>query len=439
MTMDDIEDKKGQMKKKPRCDPKQLEFLKKCSEKKDFSEWYDWREEKPDEEIWLQGAHLEDAHLDGADLGRAHLDGAGLIDAHLEEAYLVDAHLEGAYLGRAHLDGADLIDAHLEGACLQDAHLEGANFNGAHLERANFNGAHLEGAKFAGAYLEGAYLSGAPLKKANLAEANLEGAWLINAHLEGANLHDAHLDGAHLDYAQLEGAYLWRAHLEGADLQSAHLEGVDLTESHLEGANLEDAHLEGADFSASVVDGSTLFWKCSVDRKTDFRGVGLDSCRIDERTKYLLQYNNRRLNWEDWYGGESEQEWVRKMRQLLTSPLRLFWFLSDYGRSTIRILLVFLALAIIFAVAYWWIPDCVMVNGQVVTLRNFLNALYLSVVTMTTPGFGNIAANPQSSFGQVLLMLQVFCGYFLLGAIVTRLAILFTAGGPAGRFSKKKV
>ncbi|MBA7676425.1 hypothetical protein ES703_84666 [subsurface metagenome] len=129
---------------------------------------------------------------------------------------------------------------------------------------------------------------------------------------------------------------------------------------------------------------------------------------------------------------------VRKMRQLLTSPVRLFWFLSDYGRSTVRILLVFLALAIIFAVAYWNIPDCVMVNGEVGALRNFLHSLYFSVVTMTTLGFGDIAANPQSSCGQVLLMLQVFCGYFLLGAIVTRLSILFTAGGPAGRFSKEE-
>ena len=124
------------------------------------------------------------------------------------------------------------------------------------------------------------------------------------------------------------------------------------------------------------------------------------------------------------------------MRQLLTSPVRLFWLLSDYGRSTIRILAAFLGLAIAFAVAYWAKPDCVMVNGQVGGLVSFLHGLYFSVVTMTTLGFGDIAANPSSSCGQVLLMLQVFCGYFVLGAIITRLSILFTAGGPTGRFTK---
>jgi len=314
-------------KTEPRCDPKQLALLKKCSEKKDMTEWNNWRKDHPDEEIWLQRAFLQNAFLEEAGLWRAHLEGANL--------WLAD--LKRASLGGAHLEGADLKIGSLENVCLNCAHLEQAN----------------------------------------------------------------------LAYA------------------------------HIEGAEFTEGHLDGAVFIASVVDGSTLFWGCSVDRKTDFRGVGLEGCRIDEGTKYLLEYNKRRLNWEDWYIGQSEKKWVQKMRQFLTCLVRLFWCMSDYGRSTIRILVVFFALAIVFAVAYWAKPDCVMVNGQVGGLRNFLHALYFSFVTMTTLGFGDIAANPQSSCGQVLLMVQVFCGYFLLGAIVTRLSILFTAGGPAGRFSKK--
>ncbi len=38
----------------------------------------------------------------------------------------------------------------------------------------------------------------------------------------------------------------------------------------------------------------------------------------------------------------------------------------------------------------------------------------------------------------MLLALQVILGYVLLGALVTRFAVLFTADGPAGRFSKEK-
>jgi hypothetical protein len=49
---------------------------------------------------------------------------------------------------------------------------------------------------------------------------------------------------------------------------------------------------------------------------------------------------------------------------------------------------------------------------------------------MTTLGFGDIRANPKSVSGHILVTTQVIWGYFLLGAIVTRLGILFTSGGP---------
>jgi hypothetical protein len=55
---------------------------------------------------------------------------------------------------------------------------------------------------------------------------------------------------------------------------------------------------------------------------------------------------------------------------------------------------------------------------------------------MTTLGFGDIAANPDSWGGQVLLMIQVILGYVILGVLITRLAVLLTGGGPAGTFSE---
>ena len=108
--------------------------------------------------------------------------------------------------------------------------------------------------------------------------------------------------------------------------------------------------------------------------------------------------------------------------------------MSDYGLSTGRIMSSFFILAISFAIAYSLWPSFVMVNNVVGDIRGFVHALYFSVVTMTTLGFGDIAANPDSWFGQVVLMVQVILGYVHLGALVTRFAVLFAAGGPAGRF-----
>ncbi len=51
-------------------------------------------------------------------------------------------------------------------------------------------------------------------------------------------------------------------------------------------------------------------------------------------------------------------------------------------------------------------------------------------------GFGDMYAQANSVWGHFLLMIQVLLGYVMLGALVTRFAVLFTAGGPAGEFSK---
>ena len=363
-------DKQGDAKEELRCDPEQLALLKKCSAKKDMTEWNNWHQENPNEEIWLQGANL----------GQAHLEGARLYNAHLEGAQLIGGHLEGAHLSGGHLEGAHLFDAHLE-----------------------------------------------------------------EAHLSGGHLHEADLFGTHLE------AVLGHAHLEGAVLEGAHLQGAWLEYAHLEGANFWRAHLERADFTACSVDGLTSFWECSVDRKTNFRGVGLDSCRIDEPTKYLLKYNIRRMNCEDWY----------KQHPRLAWPVKAFFWFSDYGNSTWRIIKTFLLMAICFAIVYylWGAVDCYLLDvaehpGIVANLfvdRQSpvlwwlvpLRSIYFSIVTMTTLGFGDMYANTSNywfavAIGHVLLGLQVLLGYVLLGALVTRFGVLFTSGLIPGQFKEKQ-
>jgi len=51
---------------------------------------------------------------------------------------------------------------------------------------------------------------------------------------------------------------------------------------------------------------------------------------------------------------------------------------------------------------------------------------------------GDMHANPSSMAGHILLTLQVLTGYVLLGALITRLSILFTAGGPSANFVNER-
>ena len=299
------------LKKGLRCDLDQYEMLLRCSEKRDMTEWNEWRKENPAEEIWLQGADL-------------------------------------------------LIDDNLH--------------------------------------------------KVNLEEANLQGANLIGAELQEANLGEAKLQGA------------------------------NLLDANLRGANLGSAKLQDAKFVGVVVDGSTSFLACEIDENTDFRHTGLENMRIESGTKILLKYNIRRMNWEDWY----KEHWFWRW------PVQVFWGMSDYGMSTVRVVGVFFILALLFAAVYmnwgYWRPPGIVSNlvvqpemGEAAWhyfLRAPVRAVYFSIVTMTTLGFGDMYANKGSIAGHVILAVQVILGYVLLGALITRFAVLFTAGGPAGRFAK---
>lgn len=302
--------------------------------------------------------------------------------------------------------------------------LEGADLLFAHLDSANLEEAHLEGAKLLGAHLEGVELRGARLEGADLTGAHLKGAELMGAHLEGAELLFAHLDGASLD----------EAHLEGADLQRAHLEGVELM----------GARLEGADFGVAVVDAGTIIWHCTFDEDTDFTGVGLATARVEPGLKQELEGNIRRLSWLEWY----------EEHRFLRYPVQLFWLMSDYGRSTGRVLLSFFAWALLFAALYysWGCWHCLSSNSENpgIVANLFKNgelwqggiapirALYFSIVTMTTLGFGDMYANSESIAGHLIVTLQVLMGYVLLGVLVTRFAVLFTGGGPGKSRTRKK-
>lgn len=466
--MGKAESKKEKQEKERMFSKEQYEILMRCSEKKDVAEWNKWRKKNPDRNILLEGAQLKGAYLKGA---------------YLKGADLECAHLEGANLRRANLKGAKLLGAFLSGADLTQALLRGANINEQEFLRERrfdkilYEKLHqcsdqrdiaewnkwrvdnpkkdvlLEGANLDNLYLRGVYLNTGSFDDGAGGIYDLRG----KVNLDNASLSRAHLEGAFLQGAYIREANL-RAYLRGAKLWYAHLEGTDLWRAHIEDTDFYAAHLQKAFFATAQVDRRTLIAQCEADRYTDFAGVALNSACVDPGLKQLLEYNIRRLGWGKWYRSLPRLDWrsyrtagrfkwrmeeqiplsKRIFRRLLSGPVWFFWYLSDYGRSTGRIILTFFVLAAIFALVYWLWPNCVLVNGKVGDIRGFVHALYFSVVTMTTLGFGDIAANPDSWQGQVLLMFQVILGYVLLGALVTRFAVLFTAGGPAGKFVKNR-
>jgi len=358
----------------------QYALLKKCSKAGDTTEWNKWRADNPAEPILLQGAKLNKAHLEKADL--------------------FGANLRGARLRRANLNSALLNNADLSGADLRDAKIKETVLHGACLEHANCRSLQAQGACMEQSVLRGADLFSADLKGAKLRAARMEGAVLDGANLSEADLREAVLDGALLDEANLVSA--------------------DISDASLKGTVVQGANLSGVRSRCSVVDGGTMIWGCAMDDETDFTGVGLHSARIEPGIKSRLEGNIRRFMWKQWY---TEHPAARY-------PVAIFWAISDYGRSTARVLETFFVCTVIFAAVYAVAPglvanlhavDGVRVSPCLLPIR----AIYFSIVTMTTLGFGDMYAAPGSAIGQILLMIQVMTGYALLGALVTRLAILF--------------
>ena len=252
------------LKKGLRCDWDQYMMLKRCSDKKDMTEWNEWRKNNPKIEIFLEGRHFSKAYLEGANLYLANLKGTSFYEANL--------------------------------------------------------------------------------KNADLRFADLEDVDLFKAHLENTKLAKTILKNASLSNANLQGVQIWSANLENACLSSAHLENTNFSYAYLKGACLDESNLQGASFQQAFVDGMTSIWNCKVDRDTHFMGVALNSVCIDPRTKQLLEYNIRRMNWEEWY---KEQHW--SLRWLV----RKFWKIRDYCISTKQIIKTFFKWALVFELFYY--------------------------------------------------------------------------------------
>ncbi|THB72737.1 MAG: hypothetical protein D6B28_04990 [Gammaproteobacteria bacterium] len=255
-------------------------------------------------------------------------------------------------------------------------------------------------------------------------------------YLDGINLSNQDLSNIDLTNTYLRGASLYRANLTKANLIGASIQGAYLSASNLSGALLEDIDLRGIRARGAAVDGQTLFFNCLVDNKTDLTGVGLANARIDPALRSILEYNIRKISWNSWYrkGSLFQKVWKR----LIVQP---FWMMSDYGFSTSRLIKSFFLFAFLFALIYYVagiisypgiIDNLFIVNGEALDARIVpLRAIYFSIVTMTTLGFGDLHATATSAAGHLLLIIQVLVGYMLLGALITRLAIMFTAGGPS--------
>jgi len=310
----------------------------------------------------------------------------------------------------------------LRGADLSKKKIKGANFSTPNGESSDLFEVNFEGAVLDGCIFDKAYLFNSIFK-----DTKIQGCNFTNSKLQEADFSNSEITMTCLYKANINKANLKNAYLLDCDSQETNFRQSDLTGVKIIGSEFmrlpTSSNICGTNFMGAKFDSNTYLFQCQISKETDFRTPSYRQIKYSSGLKQTVEYCNRRHNWMEWY----------ETHNIVKSFLvRLFWICSDYGRSTTRIINVFIGSSLLFALIYFMFPSLIegLGNGQL------LRSIYFSVVTMTTLGFGDMHANANNSISQIILIIHVILGYVLLGALITNLSILFSSDGPAIRLSK---
>ncbi|WP_080400352.1 pentapeptide repeat-containing protein [Burkholderia ubonensis] len=306
---------------------------------------------------------------------------------------------------------------------LRESNLEGIKIIGAKFTNIDGKGANFCDANLRGATLEGVDMSDCLFLNADMSDIKAAGSIFHGCILDRAQLTNTSFELCDFDEASFQGGNLTSAKFFGSSFQDCIFYAADLSGTQFRGAGKNPLlgkelrfNLCGTIFSNAKFTSETHFHLANVSRKTDFRTVSFESACYSPGLRQTLQYCNRRHNWIAWY------EKNGKIKSLL---VELFWMASDYGRSPRQVIKSFLIVCLVYTLLYWLIPAS--------TSEKHLTpvqSLYFSVVTMTTLGYGDIAANKSNWLSQVLVITHVLFGYIILGALLTVLSNLFNSDGP---------
>ena len=123
----------------------------------------------------------------------------------------------------------------------------------------------------------------------------------------------------------------------------------------------------------------------------------------------ILQKNIRRKYWMKWYDQHVDMQ----------DPVRLFWWLSDYGTSSTRCIGAFALLILAACVIYFFITGAAIAD---------IPQLFADTI-LATFGFGSLFDQLTGPI-RLLLAAHVLFGYFLLAVLITRFAVMFQSLTP---------
>lgn len=317
------------------------------------------------------------------------------------------------------------VENHNEIIRLCHGDFSGRTFSGAKFNKNNEELFDFQYANFSKATLEGLDFS-----FAHMSEANFEGAKIFGCSFEETKLRKSNFKNAKITFSRFTCTDFYESNLHNVEFIES-----NFYETNFHRANLEDSHflgggsnpllmkkirlnLCGTIFTGAKFNNGTYFGDFDVSIETDFRTIYFESANYSPGLRQTLRYCNRRHNWNEWYEDQNK---------VTIFFIKKFWEYSDYGQSVKCLILSFCKITLFFATIYLFFPTLI----HNLEFYKPIQALYFSVVTMTTLGYGDMYPVKGNWIAQCLVMIQVIYGYVLLGSLITVLSNLFTSDGPA--------
>jgi len=223
--------------------------------------------------------------------------------------------------------------------------------------------------------------------------------------------------------------------------------------TNLEGANFLMANLVGVLMRYAKINDKTQFLNNTINTMTDFTGTSLSSATIDQELKTILERNTREIRWEKWYAkpkfyhivknifnwtncttqnknqNEDEKDalyhicsWIDIC--FINAFVQLFWWISDYGSSTKRIIAVFFGWNILWAFVYFYVlPLFPCTTTTVLNVSNIMAAILQTNLMMFS--ITDTATEVLDLFSMFCVTIHIVIGYFILAALITRIGIMF--------------
>ncbi len=261
-----------------------------------------------------------------------------------------------------------------------------------------------------------------PMKEFCLVRADLAEINLVNKNskqgykLTNSDLYHANLENSHLFMLDLSGSSLMKTNFTNANLHYVNFENCNLLGIKLKGAKIEHANW-----------GTTISQEEQARVSTN-RNVQIDLYQQAEEIYRNLRQTSEKQGLFEFAGRFFQKEMTMRRKQLPKfSHKRIISKLVDifcgYGERPLKVIIFSLFIITLFATLYFFaglsfMGESLSFDSQLSAWENikiFFSALYFSVVTFTTLGYGDLVP---LGFTRALAALEAFMGSFTLALFV---------------------